>query len=98
MIRNFDGTSKNIDGSDLLDDEGKPGQHKKLIINVLLASSDDMNGDQKLKNWNLANKIQAGGDIDLSIDEISLIKKQAGKYAITLLYGQVMQLLESDIK
>ena len=58
---------------------------KAAIVNALQAMFDDeraLDGEEKLKRWQLAMRVYLGGDVDLSSEEIAKVKKLVGK-----LYG-----------
>jgi len=94
MIKNFDRIVKNIDGTDLVEN-GKPGKMATAICNALMIA-DDGSGEEKLQRYNLAVKIYAGGDIDLSVNDCHLIKRLVEKYHGPLVVGQIVPVLEKD--
>ncbi len=94
-IKNFDATIKNFDGTEVLD-AGKPIQLKSFIVNALTAEFTDerVTGDEKLRRFKLAEAVYKGGDIELKIEDMSLIKDLVGKAYSALIVGQVYQVLE----
>ena len=54
--------------------------------------------DKKMKQYALLQKINAGGEVDLSAEEIALIKERAGKLFPILIFGRMTDLLESEPK
>lgn len=95
----------------LLDMEGKsidasatdksPATVRKVVVGALIASyADEQNlgGDEKVKRWNLALKIQKEADpIDFKSDEIALMKKLVGKAYGPMIVGQVWEALEAGV-
>lgn len=96
-IKNFDADLKMIDGTPVKEGEVAL-KMKTSVVNSLLGFFPDeqnLTGEEKVKRYELASKIYAGGDIDLKPEEIVLIKKLVGKGAPTLVVGQVYKLLDS---
>lgn len=94
MIKNFDKTIKNIDGTDIVEN-GKAGKMATAICNALMVS-DECSGEEKLQRYNLAVKVNAGGDTDLSVNDCHLIKRLVEKYHGPLIVGQIIPILEND--
>lgn len=94
MLKNFDKTIKNIDGSDIVEN-GKTAKMSTAICNALMVS-DEGSGEEKLQRYNLAVKINAGGDIDLSVNDCHLIKRLVEKYHGPLIVGQIIPILDKD--
>jgi hypothetical protein len=67
---------------------------KEVIVNSLLAK-DEKEGKKKLHNFTLAKKIQkAENDIELSSEDIVLIKGCIETNYGTLIYGQSCEMIE----
>ena len=83
---------------------------KRVATNALLTPFDDeknLSGEEKVKRFNLASKIQAGDTdpyttnsaiVDLKTEEIAEIKKMIGKAYTVLVVGQAWQMLEKEEK
>jgi hypothetical protein len=56
----------------------------------------DKDGQVKLKKYELAMKVNKGGEVALTAEEISLIKGQVGKFFTVLVVGQAFKLLEGE--
>jgi len=96
-IKNFDNEIKNIDGSTLLQD-ANPVVMKSLLVAALMGSNPsekDVSGDEKFKRYELAQKVNAGGNIDLTPEEIVLLKKLVGVSYTPLVVGQVYKILNA---
>jgi len=65
-------------------------------VNTLFANEKDMTGEQKVKRYNLATKIFEMGKVDVTTDEIVLIKKVIGKFTTALIVGQAYKMLEKE--
>ena len=70
----------------------------RMMIESLLATfrdEENLSGDEKLKRWQLAIKIKnADVMVELTVEEVALVKKLIGKAYSTLIVGQVWELLE----
>ncbi len=90
---------KDIEGNYILENE-KEVELKTIIINALLGDYSDektLLGDDKLKRWDLAIKIkQASDTVELSAEEIVLIKFLVGKPYTTTITGQAYKMLENN--
>lgn len=82
-----------------------PGEEPKLLdltvrevlVNSLLAEfpGEKIDGEEKLKRYKLAIKIQeAKAEVDLSSEEIVKVKELVGKGWTPLISGQVWELIE----
>ena len=71
---------------------------RRISCSALIANYEDerkLDGEEKVKRWNLAEKIQASnGSCELSTDEIVLIKKLIAKGFSALVVGQAFKVLE----
>ena len=77
---------------------GKDATLKGVIIDALVANYEDeknLSGEEKVKRWNLALELtKADNEIDISIENISMIKKLVGKAYGVLVVGQALNMLE----
>ncbi len=100
MLINFDKNIKAIDGADLQEqgpDGVKPVAMKDLIVGALLANHQDeagLSGLQKFQRGKLAEKAFAGGDLELPVEDITLIKDLIGKYCTPLVVFQIFDYIE----
>lgn len=69
---------------------------KLALVNALLAPQQKTEtGTDKIKKYELAKRIYAGGDVELSIDEVALCKKVVEDvFPAPLIVGQVVEILE----
>lgn len=92
MLVNFDATIKTLDEKEL-----EPAAvMKDVIVAALLANYGDeqVTGTEKFLRGQLAQKIHVGGDIELSIEELTKIKDLVGKYGTPLVVLQIFNLIE----
>jgi hypothetical protein len=102
-----------IDGHPIIDDlkcpadkDGKRTCSDELTLSTvsvraLLANFPDeqnLAGDEKLKRFVLASKIRDGGEVKLTAEEISLIKRLIGKAYVPTVVGRSYPLLDSGEK
>jgi hypothetical protein len=96
MEINFSKNLRDLDGEDLIE-KGQPINLKTVCVNALLAQfrdETDIDGIEKVKRYKLSTKIyDSNGNIDLSSEEISLIKKLVGKAFSTIIVGQAFDML-----
>lgn len=93
----------------ILDMEGKPIVDQgvettlgKYVIAALLAVYQDepnLAGEEKVKRFVIASKIQSaagtpGQKVDLTVDEIALVKKLCGKAFAPMVVGRLWALLD----
>ena len=74
---------------------------KRVAVNALQAIFEDernLDGSEKLKRWQLAMKIHLGGDVDLTTEEIALVKKLIGKLYGASVVGPAWTALEAGDK
>ena len=85
---------KELDGSDVV------GQNKQVVTVsqqciLALCVQEEIDGIEKMKRGLLAEKIfKANGEVELTIEEIALLKHLSGKYLSTLGVMQIWRLLE----
>ena len=98
MIKNFDASINGLNGQPIKDENGDSIILKSLTINALEGNFEDernLLGEEKDKRGLLADKIFAGGEIDVTPEEIVLIKQLIGKAFPTLLVTRAYQLLDA---
>lgn len=71
----------------------------KVLITALTSNFEDeknLEGEEKVKRFIIAQKIQRKKDgvVDLSVEDVAMIKKLVGKTWGTIVVGQVWEILE----
>lgn len=104
--RNFDCNIKDLDGSDVLEKKKLPDGTEasgpgtaismKSIVTSALLAPDDATGLKKAERYAMAVRLQKGGDIDFTVDELSEIKELVGKFFPPLTVGQIYALIEKE--
>lgn len=93
-------TFKTLSGQVLKDvDENKQAVDATLrlaIVNSLLAPSKakEESGIEKVKKYELAKRVYVGGEVELSAEEITLIKEGIGRLFQPIIVGQAFDMLE----
>jgi hypothetical protein len=87
-----------IDGKSVKDTEGKEPTLKHIAVEALLAvyrGEENLKGEEKLKRWLLATKIEmSNGLTEFTIEEVALIKELIGKAYGPLIVGPCWIALE----
>jgi len=99
MLKNFDGFFYGLDGI-AIQENGQPVLLSKLVTNVLLATFPDeisLTGEDKLKRFDLASKVQKGGEQHYTPEEIVLIRQLAGKGLTTLGCARVWKATDDNV-
>jgi len=85
----------------LLDPQGKESTDKATIstasysaLAAQLQEDAQMPQDQKLKQYRLIQKVAAGGTIDLTAEEISMIKSRAAKALPLVWFGALSDMID----
>lgn len=92
-------TLKTMNGQVMKDDDGT-GQIvdatlRMAMVNAILSPIEKESGMDKVKKFNLAKKIHdAESEVDLTVEEVSLIKERIGEVFPAIIVGQVFDLLE----
>lgn len=107
-LRNFDGPVLDIYGEERKrqgkDKNGNPEmvtfRLRDMIVNALAEThkgDESMSYEDKLARWDLAEKIVKGGNVDLSVKELLLIREYAQKSLGPSGIGPLNKALEHDI-
>jgi hypothetical protein len=101
-----------LDGQPITGSDGKPLEKPPTLGSIcegaLLAQYADerdaasgketITPEDKFARWKLANKVNGGKDVNLTAEELSLIKKLIGKGYAPLIVGQVWMMLDPAMK
>jgi len=96
MKVNFSQPLKDLEGNTLNNEKGKGVFLNTVCANALIASPENnkVDGVEKVKRYELAKKIMGGGDIDVSVEELALIKELLGTSYGVLVVGQAYKMLD----
>ncbi|WVK90006.1 hypothetical protein [Burkholderia phage vB_BpP_HN02] len=88
-------------GAIIYDDRNKPIQSEsdnltlgEVIGQALLAMDKDVSGDEKYRRYKLWKVVSEGGEVDLTIEDLALIKSRIGATFVTMVVGRAFDLLE----
>lgn len=99
MKRNFDAPLKTIDGEDFKLDGGEAFTLKKICLGAIgatLPGDDAMDGEKKFNLYKLASRINKGGLVDVTAEEISTLKARIAKAYTVFAVGAAFTLLEAE--
>ncbi len=65
-------------------------------VSTPMQGDDQIPMEKKLKQYQLLQKVNAGGEADLTAEEIALIKERAAKLYPILVFGRLIDLLEGE--
>lgn len=100
MLVNFDQKLKTLDGDDLkMSGTDKSVDLKTVCVQSLVASTDNdqtIKPEVKLEYYTLAQKINKGGKVEITLEHGATLKKLIGNNPIMniVVVGQVYQMLE----
>ena len=99
MRKNFDGNILDLDGKEMK--ETKPGSMeqtpisvKTICVNAILSNDEKRPGEEQIKRYQLAKRINKGGDVEVTAEEIALIKKAVAANFPPIVTGFVDEKLE----
>lgn len=99
MKRNFDAILKTLDGEDFKVENGAPLTLKKVCIGALggaLPGDDQMDGERKFGLYKLADRINKGGLVDVTAEEIAALKARIARSYTVFAIGAAYTLLETE--
>jgi hypothetical protein len=67
---------------------------KSTIVNALLSPVQKEQGTEKVKKYELAKRIYEADEIELTAEEITLIKSRVGDTFVPIVVGRVFEMLE----
>jgi len=95
---NVDETLKTFDGKVMMDADSSgnavEASMKTVLVNAVLAPVKEDKGVDKVRKYELAKMIFKGGEVDLTPEDIVLIKKQVGDNFAPIVVGQVWDMLD----
>ena len=97
MLVNVSKTLKAISGEtmkDVVDGNAIDATMKMVIVNAILSPVKDESGVDKVKKYELAKKVYASDEVELTAEEISLIKERVGEGFAPIVVGQIFELLK----
>ena len=103
MKRNLNVVLKTIDGEPLKEDHNgiiRDVLLSRLAVNALLANYNDepaLSGEDKVKRFKLAQQINdADGDVEVTAEQVALLKSLIAKGYTPLVVGQAYEILEGE--
>ena len=101
MLVKVDSKLKALDGTVIVDNDGKgnavEATVRMALVNAILSPVQKETGMEKVKKYELAKRIHDTDEVELSPEEIELIKDRVGEIYTPVVVGQVLELLgDSD--
>jgi hypothetical protein len=99
MKIDFNKKFTNFNGEILKDSQSqKELSLKDVCVEALMVvdQKEEIDGEEKVKRYNLALDIYNGKKENLSSEEIVLLKELIGRYFSTIVVGQALKMLEND--
>lgn len=99
MRKDFSKSFINLDGSEAKDGNNKPITFASTTLTALLNPPQDerLTAEQKTRRYQMATKINKNpSKVDLTIEELALIKECVGKFHGPLVVGQTYEMLEGE--
>ncbi len=95
-------TLKALNGEVLKDNDGQgnavDATLKMAVVNALLAPVQKETGLDKVKKYELATRIYKNDEVELSSEDIVLIKKCVGDNFAPIVVGQIFNILEGKVE
>lgn len=105
LIRNLDAIINDLDGTPIMGPGGKPLTFRSAMVQGLAhenppnprTGEQSETGEARFRRWSIANKIQnAESEVELSVEDVSLVKTKTGEAFIMVVVGPVWTLIESS--
>lgn len=105
MKRDFSENIRDLNGNTVTEKVQLDGQIierpisvRSVVVNALLARgrNEDLSGEEQIRRYKLAKRINAGGIVEIDAAEATLIKKQVAANYTPLAVGFIDDLLETD--
>lgn len=93
MKRDFDKPLLDLDGNPFTD-QATLKSVAFLVLSAALEGDQALPADQKLKQFSLLQTIHKGGVVEISAEDISLIKSRGAKCLSVIAFGRLCEMLE----
>ena len=87
-----------LDGNKIVAGD-KPMTLGRVVAESLLVSGDadrNVSGEEKLRRFNLAQKVAGGGEVSLPVEDLAYIKQRVGVVCTAWTVGQTWKLLDPN--
>lgn len=104
LIRNLDAVINDLEGKPIMGSE-KPLTFRTAMVQALSheappnprTGEQSETGESRFRRWNIASKIQnANDEVELSVEDVSLVKTKVGEAFVMVVVGPVWTLIESS--
>jgi hypothetical protein len=102
MKIDFDTVLKRLDGKPLQVPDGDSTKNANLsfVATEALMAFDPQSkesGENKAKFWALAMRVAKGGEVELTVEEVSMLKQKIGENFAPVVVGPAWELLEQRV-
>lgn len=80
------------------DESKKENATVALVCKVALLNDDSQSGIDKYDSWKLARELEKGGEIELTSEQISKMKKLVHKFFNPIFVGPTFEALEGKVE
>lgn len=96
MKLRIDGKLKGIDEKDIVSHGNPPLTFKDVFISCVLSPIEADDEKKKFEKWEIYKKLRdAKEEVNLTIEDLSVLKKCIGKFQPPLILGQCFELIET---
>ena len=98
MKINFDTPLKDFDGKPIKINADTDGTLANVCVEALMAAApgETASGEEKLRRYQLASRLHAGGEVEISLEDAVLLKDLTGKVWPPIVVGQVWPIFDGD--
>ena len=93
---------KDYEGKDIIEESAK-GEKRTITIRDVFSvalntqtKDEVITAEEKAKVFQISTKLYTGNEVDLTVDQLSLIKERVGKIYNPLVYGRVCELIDGQ--
>jgi hypothetical protein len=92
---NFSQVLIDLEGSPIVDN-GKPVTLGAITAQALLAADPNTpeSGDDKARAYDIATRVYRAGEVEVSVEDVALMKKKIGQFMTAIVVGQTFRMLE----
>lgn len=95
MKIDFSQPFRQLDGAALLDERGQLVVLSSVAVNAILLPVETDTGEMKIRKYKLATKLHLGTIVDVSVNDMVLIKEAIEKNYAPIIVGQASEMLEN---
>ena len=97
MKLNVNETLKTLNGEvikDVVNGEAVEATLRTALVNAILSPVEKETGMDKVKKYELAKRVHSQDEVELSPDDVELVKERVGELYVPLVVGQIFDKLD----